>query len=161
MLAIDQQMRELLRTPGVRSVCLVDWRGGRTMTRVGAEDQVAETVAILAAITGGPLRHAGTVEDVVITGADHHLLFAVLNDPALCIQVRMGRDEGNLGFTLRRLRGLARTTQSPPTQDPPRRGGHPHAVPRVATVDRSVLQRVLTALRTLVSAPPRTGTAVV
>src|SRR5699024_12068412 len=63
--------------------------------------------------------------------------------------------------TLRRLRGLARTTQSPPTQDPPRRGRHPHAVPRVATVDCSVFQRVLTALRTLVSARPRTSTAVV
>lgn len=160
MLAIDQQMRELLQTPGVRSVCLVDWRGGRTMTCVGDEDRVTETAAILAAITGGPLRHSGAVEDVVVTDADHHLLFAVLNDPALCVQVRMERDEGNLGFALRRLRGLARTAQAPPSQGPPRRGGHPHAVPRVATVDRSVLQRVLTALRTLVSARPRTGAAV-
>lgn len=160
MLAIDQQMREMLQTPGVRSVCLVDWRGGRTMTCVGDEDRVAETTAILTAITGGPLRHAGVVEDVVITDSEHHLLFAVLNDPALCVQVRMGRDEGNLGFALRRLRGLARTAQAPPSQGPPRRGGTPCAVPRVATVDHSVLQRVLTALRTLVSAQPRTGTAV-
>lgn len=160
VLAIDQQMREMLHTPGVRSVCLVDWRGGRTMTCVGVEDRAAETAAILAAITGGPLRHAGAVEDVVVTDADHHLLFAVLNDPSLCVQVRMERDEGNLGFALRRLRGLARTAQAPPSQGPPRRGGRPHTVARATTVDRSVLHRVLAALRTLAAARPRTGTAV-
>ncbi|MFD6950990.1 hypothetical protein A6A08_20580 [Nocardiopsis sp. TSRI0078] len=155
----DQQLREMLETPGVRSVCLVDWRGGRVLTRVGADDRATDTAEILRAIRGGPLCAAQALEDVVVTDADHHLLFAVLEDSDLCVQVRMGRTEGNLGFALRRLRRLARTARVPPRLPPPRSDSdhpprrdrdRPRPAARTATpVDRRVLERVLTALRSL------------
>ena len=67
MHAIDQQMREMLQTPGVRSVCLVDWRGDRALSHVGEDDGTSGAAAMLQAIAGGPLCAAQTVEDVVVT----------------------------------------------------------------------------------------------
>ncbi|WP_150236829.1 hypothetical protein [Nocardiopsis quinghaiensis] len=161
----DQQLREMLDTSGVHSVCLVDWRGGRVLTHAGADDPATETAEMLRAIRGGPLCAAQTLEDVVVTDADHHLLFAVLEDSSLCVQVRMSRTEGSLGFTLRQLRRLARTARVPPlpppppppppprndSDHPPRRGrDRPRPTARTATpVDRRVLERVVTALRSL------------
>ncbi|WP_159943969.1 MULTISPECIES: hypothetical protein [unclassified Nocardiopsis] len=152
----DQQLREMLETPGVRSVCLVDWRGGRTLVRVGADDRATDTAAILHAIHAGPLCATQTLEDVVVTEADHHLLFAALKDSDLCLRVRMSRAEGNLAFALRRLRRLARTARVPPPApggggQPPRRDrDRPRTGARAASpVDRRVLERVLTALRAL------------
>ncbi|WP_017571220.1 roadblock/LC7 domain-containing protein [Nocardiopsis halotolerans] len=149
----DQQLREMLQTPGVVSVCLVDWRDGRTLAHVGADDRPLDAAAILGAIHGGPLCASQRLEDVVVTDADHHLLFAPVEGSDLCVRVRMGRAEGSLGFTLRRLRVLVCTVRVPPPGDdadgPPRRG-RPRPVARVAApVDRGVLERVLTALRTL------------
>ncbi|GAA0982925.1 hypothetical protein [Nocardiopsis tropica] len=164
MRAFDQQMREMLQTPGVHSVGLVDWRGGRTLARVGADDRSDDAEAILRAVHGGPLWAVGDLEDMVVTGTDRCLLLAVLDDPDLCLQVWMARDEGNLGYALRRLRRLARTVAVPspprPRQDgdlPPRRGGDPARPPAraAASVDRRVLERVLTALRTLSADRPR------
>ncbi|MBE3001205.1 hypothetical protein IDM40_21280 [Nocardiopsis sp. HNM0947] len=164
MPAIDQQMRELLRTPGVRSVCLVDRSTGQTLTTAGEADRTADAVALLAAATEGPLRHAGVVEDLVVTDHTHHLLFAPLHRSDLCLRVRMDR-RGNLALALRGLRALARTAQVPPS--PPRRPGLPHRGdhedtprprPRVAAgVDRGVLERVLAALRNLAAPTPCTG----
>lgn len=163
MPAIDQQMRELLRTPGVRSVCLVDRGTGQTLTTAGEADRTADAVALLAAATEGPLRHAGVVEDLVVTDRAHHLLCAPLYRSDLCLRVRMDR-RGNLAQALRGLRALVRTAQAspPPPRRPelPHRGEHedvPRPRPRVASgVDRRVLERVLTALRTL--AVPHSGT---
>ncbi|MFJ9554775.1 hypothetical protein ACIRPH_13230 [Nocardiopsis sp. NPDC101807] len=165
MRAFDQQMREMLQTPGVRSVGLVDWRGGRTLARVGADDRSDDAEAILRAVHGGPLWAVGDLEDMVVTGTDRCLLLAVLDDPDLCLQVWMARDEGNLGYALRRLRRLARTAAVPrPRQGgdlPPRRGGDPDRPPARAavSVDRRVLERVLTALRTLSADRPDVGVA--
>ncbi|MBB6118106.1 hypothetical protein FHS13_000034 [Nocardiopsis algeriensis] len=163
MRTIDQQMREMLQTPGVRSVCLVDWRGGRTLAHLvkdgasGEDDGGADATALLRAVHGGPLGAVPDedVEDVVVTGPDHHVLLAVLAGSDLCMGVRMMRDEGNLGFALVRLRGLARTAQVPQ----PRRGlprSRPGPRGRAGGVDRRVLERVLTALHAL---PDRPGTA--
>ncbi|MFD3684372.1 hypothetical protein ACFWTE_06090 [Nocardiopsis sp. NPDC058631] len=169
MRAFDQQMREMLQTPGVRSVGLVDWRDGRTLARVGAEDRSADTEAILRAVHSGPLWSVGDLEDVVVTETDHHLLLAVLDNPDLCLQVWMVREEGNLGYTLRRLRRIARTIRTPSPPPPPRGadlpprhdGGRPRpAVRAVASVDRRVLERVLAGLRTLPVDHSRTGTVV-
>ncbi|WP_198659003.1 hypothetical protein [Nocardiopsis sp. FIRDI 009] len=155
MLSIDQQIREMLQTPGVRSVCLVDWREGDTVSRVGEEDRAAESTSILQALHAGPLYAAQAVEDVVVTDGDHHLLLAVLKGSDLCVQVRMERERGNLAFALRRLRGLADTARVPP----PRRGtGRDRPVVRPAVpVDRAVLERVLEGLRALPVDRPRTG----
>ncbi|WP_017610697.1 hypothetical protein [Nocardiopsis xinjiangensis] len=161
MLAIDQEMRELLRTPGVRSVCLVEQSTGHTLTTVGEADRTADAVELLAAVTEGPLRHVGTVEDLVVTDHDHHLLFAPLHRSDLCLRVRMDRRRGNLALALRRLRGLARTEQPPRPRPPdlPRRDEHdetPRRRPRVAAgVDRGVLERVLAGLRTLAVPEPK------
>lgn len=161
MLAIDQEMRELLRTPGVRSVCLVGQSTGHTLTTVGEADRTADAVELLAAVTEGPLRHVGTVEDLVVTDHDHHLLFAPLHSSDLCLRVRMDRRRGNLAMALHRLRGLARTAQIPPPRQPdlPQRGDDgetPPRRPRVATrVDRGVLERVLSGLRTLAVPEPK------
>ncbi|OOC55585.1 MULTISPECIES: hypothetical protein [Nocardiopsis] len=159
---LDQQMREMLETPGVHSVCLVDWRGGHILMHAGADDRATDTAEIVRAIRGGPLCAAQALEDVVVTDADHHLLFAVLEDSDLCVQVRMSSTEGNLGFALRGLRRLARTARVPPqppqspqprrdSDHPPRRGrDRPRPAARVAApVDRRVLERVVTALRSL------------
>ncbi|MCY9787031.1 hypothetical protein KIK06_24410 [Nocardiopsis sp. EMB25] len=155
MLSIDQQMREMLQTPGVRSVCLIDWRGGDTVSRVGEKDRAAESTWILQALHTGPLCTAEAVEDVVVTDDDHHLLLAVLKGSDLCVQVRMERERGNLAFALRRLRGLASTARVlPPRRGPGR--DRPVARPAVA-VDRAVLERVLEGLRTLSVDHPRTG----
>ncbi|MEV2275716.1 hypothetical protein AB0I72_09020 [Nocardiopsis sp. NPDC049922] len=157
MPTIDQQMREMLQTPGVRSVCLVDWRAGGTVSRVGDEDGAEDSTSILQAIDRGPLYTADAVEDMVVTDVDHHLLLAVLKGSDLCVQVRMERDRGNLGFALRRLRGLASTARIPLT----RRGGGRHPVPRPSVaVDRAVLERVLDGLRALSVDRPRTGPVV-
>lgn len=157
MSAVDQQMREMLQTPGVRSVGLVDWRTGRMLTSVGADDRSTDTEAILRAVHGGPLWTVGEVEDVVVTGTDHHLLLAVLDDADLCLQVWMAREQGNLGYALRMLRRLARTIRAPSPPRPrcgddlPHRRGGDHRPPAraAASVDREVLERVLTALRTM------------
>jgi len=167
--AFDQEMREMLQTPGVRSVGLVAWRDGRTLARVGAEDRSADAEAILRAVHSGPLWAVGDLEDVVVTESDHHLLLAVLDNPDLCLQVWMVREEGNLGYALRRLRRLARTIRAPSPPPPPRDGDLPprHDGDRsrpagraVASVDRRVLERVLTALRTLSVDRSRTGAVV-
>ena len=115
MLAIDQQMREMFQTPGVRSVCLVDWRHGRALDCVGGDetDGVTATVAILRAVHGGPLRSGRSLEDVVVTEGDHHLLFAVLRGSELCVQVRVDRGRGDLAFVLRRLRELVGAAGAP------------------------------------------------
>ncbi|WP_017574348.1 hypothetical protein [Nocardiopsis kunsanensis] len=161
MLAIDQEMRELLRTPGVRSVCLVEQSTGHTLTTVGEADRTADAVELLTAVTEGPLRHVGTVEDLVVTDHDHHLLFAPLHRSDLCLRVRMDRRRGNLALALRRLRGLARTAQPSPPREPdlPRRDENDETLqhrPRVAGgVDRGVLERVLAALRTLAAPEPK------
>ncbi len=161
----DQQLREMLETPGVRSVCLVDWRDGRTLTRVGAEDRVADTSAILHAIHTGPLCATQSLEEVVVTETEEHLLFAVLEGSALCLRVRMGRSEGNLAIALRRLRHLACTVRVPPTpseDDRPHRRDRDRPRPSVrvaAPVDRGVLERVLSALRTLSVDRPRSVAA--
>lgn len=161
MLAIDQETRELLRTPGARSVCLVEQNTGRALTTVGEADRTADAVELLAAVTEGPLRHVGTVEDLVVTDHDHHLLFAPLHRSDLCLRVRMDRRRGNLALALRRLRGLARTDRTPRSRHPdlPRRDDHdetPQRRSRVAAgVDRGVLERVLAALRTLAAPEPK------
>ncbi|WP_017585441.1 hypothetical protein [Nocardiopsis ganjiahuensis] len=165
MLAIDQQMREMLRTPGVCSVCLVDWRAGSALNGVGRDesDAVPGTAAILQAIQGGPLCTTQVVEDVVVTEGDHHLLFAVLRGSEFCVQVRMDRDRGNLGFALRRLRDLADSVELPSRDQgrPPRRGRGGQVRPRaLVAVDRPVLERVLTALRSLSLGRVRSGTVV-
>ncbi|GHC77455.1 hypothetical protein GCM10007079_14670 [Nocardiopsis terrae] len=165
MLAIDQQMREMLHMPGVSSVCLIDWRSGRALTRVGAggADGVTGTAAILQAIHSGPLCTAQSVEDVVVTEGDHHLLFAVLRGSEFCVQVRLERDRGNLGFALRRLRSLAEDVEVPHRDrgGPPRRGRGSQPRPRaLVPVDRPVLERVLAALRTLSLGRAGTGTVV-
>ncbi|MBR8745403.1 hypothetical protein, partial [Nocardiopsis sp. MG754419] len=113
MHAIDQQMREMLQTPGVRSVCLVDWRGGRALDCVGETDGVAGASAMLQAIDGGPLCSVQAVEDVVVTEADHHVLFAVMGGSRYCVQVRVQRDLGNLGSVLCRLRHLVDNAEPP------------------------------------------------
>ncbi|GAB3701927.1 hypothetical protein [Nocardiopsis oceani] len=201
MLAIEQRMREMLQTPGIRSVCLVDWCSGRALSCVGIDetDEAPATAAMLQAISGGPLcaaqeaaeatppttsrTTAQALEDVVVTEAHDHLLFAVLRGSEFCVQVRLRRDLGSLGFALRKLRDLADDVEFPPrrgdghpapggeppsrdSQDkaPPRRNSgsrtHPRSRPRV-TVDRPVLERVLTALRSLVVGRVRTGPVVV
>ena len=162
MHAIDQQMREMLQTPGVRSVCLVDWRGDRALTHVGEDDGVSGAAAMLQAITGGPLCAAQTVEDVVVTEVDHHVLFAVLRGSHYCVQVRVERDQGNLGIALRRLRDLADNVE-PPEHDthPPRRGhGRPIRPRALVTLDRPMLERVLTGLRSLSVERPGAETVV-
>jgi hypothetical protein len=161
----DQQMREMLETPGVHSVCLVDWRGGRILVHAGADDRATDTAEIIRAIRGGPLCAAQALEDVVVTDADHHLLFAVLEGSDLCVRVRMDRTEGNLDFALRDLRRLVRTARAPT----PRSGSdHPHRRDRdrprpaargAAPVDRRVLERVVTALRSLSVGRVRSVTA--
>ncbi|MEU1897089.1 hypothetical protein ABZ512_01855 [Nocardiopsis dassonvillei] len=155
----EQQLREMLQTPGVRSACLVDWRRGHVLAHAGADDPAADAAAILRAVREGPLCADQRVEDVVVTDTDHHVLFAVLEGSDLCVRVRMGRTEGSLGFTLRRLRDLVRTARVPPPRDdtdrPPRRDLPRPAAPAVASVDRKVLERVLTALRTLSVDRPR------
>ena len=164
MYAIDQQMREMLQTPGVRSVCLVDWRGDRALTCVGESDAVAGAAAMLQAIDGGPLCAAQMVEDVVVTEGGHHLLYAVLRGSRYCVQVRVDRDQGNLGFALRRLRHLADNAElpEPDPRHPPRRGKGRQARPRaLVTVDRPLLERVLTGLRSLALGRSRTRTVVV
>lgn len=164
MHAIDQQMREMLQTPGVRSVCLVDWRGGRALTCVGETDGVAGATAMLQAIDDGPLCAAQMVEDVVVTEGDHHLLFAVLRGSRYCVQVRVERDQGNLGFALHRLRDLADSAELPEhdPRHPPRRGkGCPVRPRALVTVDRPVLERVLTGLRALALGRAHAGTVVV
>ena len=45
MLAIDQETRELLRTPGARSVCLVEQNTGRALTTVGEADRTADATS--------------------------------------------------------------------------------------------------------------------
>ncbi|WP_017603357.1 hypothetical protein [Nocardiopsis alkaliphila] len=163
MHAIDQQMREMLQTPGVRSVCLVDWRGGHALTCLGETDGVAGATAMLQAIDGGPLCAAQMVEDVVVTEGEHHLLLAVLRGSRYCVQVRVERERGNLGFALRRLRDLVDNAE-PPEHDPrppPRRGeGRPVRPRALVTVDRPVLERVLTGLRALTLGRTRAGTVV-
>ncbi|GAA1082547.1 hypothetical protein [Nocardiopsis metallicus] len=166
MLAIDQQMREMLQTPGVCSVCLVDWRDNRVLNCVGSDesDRVTGTSAILQAIHGGPLCASQVVEDVVVTEGDHHLLFAVLRGSEFCVQVRLDRNRGSLGFALHRLRNLADTAEVPRREQdrPPRRGRGGQVRPRaLVTVERPVLERVLTALRSLSLGLFRTGTVVV
>uniref|UniRef100_UPI0030846694 hypothetical protein n=1 Tax=Nocardiopsis salina TaxID=245836 RepID=UPI0030846694 len=164
MPAIDQQMRELLRTPGVRSVCLVDRGTGQTLTTAGEADRTADAVALLTAVTEGPLRHAGVVEDLVVTDRAHHLLFAPVHRTDLALRVRMDR-RGSLALALRGLRTLAHTAQLPsaPPRRPelPRRGDPEDTAQRrpraVARVDRGVLERVLTALRTLATPAPKAG----
>ncbi|CAL9527907.1 hypothetical protein SUDANB121_03993 [Nocardiopsis dassonvillei] len=166
MRAIDRQMRELLQTPGVRSVHLVDWRSGRTLVHVGDEDRTEDAVAILRTVHAGPLCAAQDLEDVVVSDAGHHVLAAVLAGSAdLCLRVRVSRAGGNLGSALRDLRRLARTARLPaPRRDddrPPLPGRGPVPRPRTAVpVDRGVLERVLAALRTLsTDRPDRTVTA--
>lgn len=163
MHAIDQQMREMLQTPGVRSVCLVNWRDGRVLNWVGSDegDRVAGTAAILQAIHGGPLCATQVLEDVVVTEGEHHLLFAVLRGSEFCVQVRLDRCRGSLGFALHRLRNLADTAEVPRREQrrPPRRGGQVRPRALVA-VERPVLERVLTALRSLSLGRARTGTVV-
>ena len=162
MHVIDQQMREMLQTPGVRSVCLVDWRGDRALTHVGEDDGISGAAAMLQAIAGGPLCVAQTVEDVVVTEVDHHVLFAVLRDSHYCVQVRVERDQGNLGIALRRLRDLADNIE-PPEHDthPPRRGhGRPTRPRALVTLDRPMLERVLTGLRALSVERPGAETVV-
>lgn len=166
MRAIDRQMRDLLRTPGVRSVHLVDWRSGRTLVHVGDEDRPEDVVEILRAVHAGPLCAGQDMEDVVVSDARHHVLAAVLAESAdLClrVRVRVSPDGGSLGSALRDLRRLARTARPPaprrdrpPLPDP---GGLPR--PRQAVpVDRGVLERVLAALRTLsADGPDRAVTA--
>ncbi|OLT26146.1 hypothetical protein BJF83_03870 [Nocardiopsis sp. CNR-923] len=150
-------MREMLQTPGVRSVCLVDWRAGGTVSHVGDEDGTEDSASILQAVDDCPLYTVETVEDMVVTGADHHLLLAVLKGSDLCVQVRMERDRGHLGFALRRLRGLVSTARVPLA----RRAGGYRPVPHPAVaVDRAVLERVLDGLRTLSVDRPRTGSVV-
>ncbi|MFE3459112.1 hypothetical protein ACFXKD_16335 [Nocardiopsis aegyptia] len=153
MLSIDQQLREMLSTPGVRSVALVDWREGATISRVGAEDRPTEAVAIVRSFGANALYTAESVEDVVVTDTDHHVLIAVLKGSDLCVQVRMERDRGHLGFALRRLRGLAGSARLPPPRRdpgrPPRRERGVPAPRAASTVDRAVLERVLTGLRSL------------
>ena len=161
--AIDRQMRDLLQTPGVRSVHLVDWRSGRTLAHVGAADTADDAVAVLRAVLEGPLCADQGLEDVVVSDARNHVLAAVLAASAdLCLRVRVCRDEGNLGFALRELRRLARTAREPaPRRDRPRLPGRgPVPRPRRAEpVDRGVLERVLAALRTLpVDRPDRAVT---
>ena len=164
MLSIDQQLREMLTTPGVRSVSLVDWREGATVSLAGVEDRPTEAVAIVRAIGTSALFTAERVEDVVVTDADHHLLIAVLKGSDLCVQVRMERGRGHLGFALRRLRGLAGSARLPPPRRdpgrPPRRErGRP--VPRAEpAVDRAVLERVLTGLRSLSVDRPWKGSVI-
>ncbi|MFL1429567.1 MULTISPECIES: hypothetical protein [unclassified Nocardiopsis] len=159
-------MRDLLRTPGVRSVHLVDWRSGRTLVHVGDEDRPEDTVEILRAMHAGPLGAAQDMEDVVVSDAGHHVLAAVLAGAGdLCLRARVSRAEGNLGLALRHLRHLARTARAPvPRRDrdrPPLPGRGAVPRPRTAVpVDRGVLERVLGALRTLsTDRPDRAVTA--
>ncbi|WP_028646715.1 hypothetical protein [Nocardiopsis sp. CNT312] len=156
MLTIDQEMQEMLQTPGVCSVCLVDWRTGGTVARAGAEDRTTDSVALLRAIDNGPLYDAEAVEDLVVTDGGHYLLLAVLKGSDLCVQVRMERSRGHLGFALRQLRGLAGTARLPPA----RRDRGRAAVRPAATVDRALLERVLGGLRSLSVDRPRTGAVI-
>ncbi|WP_304451934.1 hypothetical protein [Nocardiopsis sp. YSL2] len=164
MLSIDQQMREMLTTPGVRSVSLVDWREGATVSLAGVEDRPTEAVAIVRAIGASAQYTAEAVEDVVVTDGDHHLLIAVLKGSDLCVQVRMERDRGHLGFALRRLRGLSGSAHLPASRRHPRlppRRERGRSVPRAAsTVDRAVLDRVLTGLRSLSVDRPWKGSVI-
>lgn len=160
-MCFDQQLREMLQTPGVCSACVVDWRSGRVLARLGDDDGAGDAVAILRALHTGPPRANQGVEEVLLTDAEHHLFFAVLADPRLCVRVRISRAEDGLGPVLRRLRGLVRTVSVPPPRNdadrPPRRGqGAPRPAARAATpVDRAVLERVLAALRSLSVGGPR------
>lgn len=164
VLSIDQQLREMLTTPGVRSASLVDWREGATVSLAGAEDRPTEAVAIVRAIGANALYTAEGVEDVVVTDGDQHLLIAVLRGSDLCVQVRMERDRGHLGFALRRLRGLACSAPlPPPRRDPgrPPRRERGRTAPRAAsTVDRAVLERVLSGLRSLSVDRPWKGSVI-
>lgn len=158
MYAIDHQMRQMFRTPGVSGVCLLDWRSGRVLEHLGESEGATGTAAMLRAIDRGPLCVAQAVEDVMITEGDHHLLFAVMRGSRYCVQVRVEREEGDVALALRRLRHLADNTELP-TQDhgrPPRRGrgGRPR-VRAKSRVDRPVLERVLTGLRSLAVAGVR------
>lgn len=166
MRAIDRQMRELLQEPGVRSVHLVDWRSGRTLVHVGDEDRPDDAVAILRAVHAGPLCTGQDMEDVVVSDAGHHVLTAVLaGDGDLCLRARVSRDGDGLGLALRHLRRLARTARvQAPRRDrgrPPLPDRGPVPRPRAAVpVDRGVLERVLSALRTLsTDRPDRAVTA--
>ncbi|KOX16021.1 hypothetical protein ADL05_13355 [Nocardiopsis sp. NRRL B-16309] len=154
----------MLTTPGVRSVSLVDWREGATVSLAGVDDRPTEAVEIVRAIGANPPYAADAVEDVVVTDADHHLLIAVLKGSDLCVQVRMERDRGHLGFALRRLRGLSGSAHLPPSrrdQGPPPRRQRGRPAPRAAsTVDRAVLDRVLTGLRSLSVDRPWKGSVI-
>jgi hypothetical protein len=166
VLAIDQQMREMLQTPGVCSVCLLDWRDSRVLSCVGSDenDEATGTAAILQAIHGGPLCATQAVEDVVVTDGKYHLLVAVLRGSEFCVQVRLDRNRGSLGFALHSLRDLADTAEVPRREQerPPRRGRGGQVRPRaLVAVERPVLERVLTALRSLSLGRFRTGTVVV
>lgn len=167
MLAIDDQMRELLRVPGVRSVCLVDWRSSRALSVVGVPaERVEDTAAMVRALRSQQPYTRQDLEDVVVTGADHHLVFALLRDCDLGVQVRMDRDGDNLAFVLYRLRGLVRDTGSPP---PSARCGRPSRTrtrtpgprPAAPAVDRELLERVLGALRSLCGTDPASATGAV
>jgi hypothetical protein len=163
--SIDQQLREMLTTPGVRSVSLVDWREGATVSCVGVEDRPPEAVEIVRAIGDNALYDAEAVEDVVVTDGDHHVLIAVLKGSDLCVQVRMERGRGHLGFALRRLRGLAGSAHPPshrrdPVHRPPRRERARSAPRAETTVDRAVLERVLTGLRSLPVDHPGKGAVI-
>lgn len=153
MRAIDRQMRDLLRTPGARSVHLVDWRSGRTLVHVGEEDRPEDVVEILRAVHAGPLCADQGMEDVVVSDGGHHVLAAVLaGADGLCLRLRVSRRTGNLGLALRDLRHLARTARAPVPRSgrPPLPGREAVPRPRAAVpVDRGVLERVLGALRAL------------
>ncbi|GAA1782047.1 hypothetical protein [Streptomonospora arabica] len=160
MIDLDQQMREVLRLDGVRSVCLVHWHEERAVAWHGADDRAlaAQTAAVVRAVADGPLEQGRTVEEVVLTERGDHLIYTVLARPGLCLQVRMGRDQGSLGLVLHRLRRVAEEAR-PQLPDVRRRRGTP-APAAPTTVERPVLLRVLNALRELSTGSDRTAEVV-
>ncbi|GAA4903584.1 hypothetical protein [Streptomonospora salina] len=161
MTDLDQQMGELLGLDGVLSVCLVHWHEGRALVCHGADDtgRAAQTAAVVRAVAEGPLQQGRTVEEIVVTDGGHHMIYTVLARAGLCLQVRMDRERGSLGRVLHRLRRLADEAQ-PPVPDVRRRRGTPDPGTAATTVERSVLVRVLSALRELSVGSPRAGEVV-
>ncbi|GAA1111130.1 hypothetical protein [Nocardiopsis composta] len=159
--ASDQQISELLQMTGVVSVCLVELRDGGAVLCFGADDtaRAAEARAVLRTLADGPLCREQRIEDVVITEGGHHLLYAAVPGTERCLQVRMVRDRGSLGFVLHRLRAAARAAaeSGPPPGPGARRRSGPAPDP-VGRVERPVLERVLAALRSLSTGRPHSAT---
>ncbi|MDA2804601.1 hypothetical protein [Nocardiopsis suaedae] len=151
MVAIEDRMRKVLSIPGVRRVGLVRVSEGHEIAVAGggAAAPAPEAAALLRAARGIPGYTGTGIEQLVVTGREHHLLVAPLDDGDLCVQVRMARSEGHLGLAMRLLRELA-SAPAPPS--PRRRRTACDRTPesRVRVMDdRSVLERVLNGLREL------------